>query len=123
MELKNNYDYCIIKGFNNVILYNGNVSVTGDSINDKFLVNVQVRKMPDGELRIQGEELNWRCAISKTPINELDEKPMDKYINHSNGCKWLGIKPYDYVLGWYITTKRKKVMYFLNNANIKVIEE
>lgn len=123
MELKNNYDYCIIKGFNNVILYNDNVSVTGDSINDKFLVNVQVRKMHDGELRIQGEELNWRCATCKTPINELDEKPMDKYINHSNGCKWLGIKPYDYVLGWYITTKRKKVMYFLNNANIKVIEE
>lgn len=123
MELKKNYDYCIIKGINTVILYNDNVSVTGDSINDKFLVHVQVQKMPDGELRLQGEELNWRCATSKTPINELDEKPMDKYINHSDGCKWLGIKPYDYVLGWYITTKRKKVTYFLNNANIKVIEE
>lgn len=123
MELKQNYDYCIIKGINTVILYNDNVSVTGDSINDKFLVHVQVQKMPDGELRLQGEELNWRCATSKTPINELDEKSMDKYINHSNGCKWLGIKPYDYVLGWYITTKRKKVTYFLNNANIKVIEE
>lgn len=123
MELKQNYDYCIIKGINTVILYNDNVSVTGDSINDKFLVHVQIQKMPDGELRLQGEELNWRCATSKTPINELDEKPMDKYINHSNGCKWLGIKPYDYVFGWYITTKRKKVTYFLNNANIKVIEE
>jgi beta-lactamase class A len=123
MELKSNYDYCIIKGINNVILYNDNVSVTGDSMNDKFLVHVQVQKMPDGELRIQGEELNWRCATSKTPINELDEKPMDKYINHSNGCKWLGIKPYDYVLGWYITTKRKKVMYLLSDYNIKVIEE
>lgn len=123
MELNNNYDYCIIKGINNVILYNDNVSVTGDSINDKFLVHVQVQKMPDGELRIQGEELNLRCATCKTPINELDEKPMDKYINHSNGCKWLGIKPYDYVLGWYITTKRKKVMYLLSDYNIKVIKE
>lgn len=123
MELKTNYDYCIIKGINTVILYNDNVSVTGDSINDKFLIHVQVKKMPDGELRLQGEELNWRCATSKTPINELDEKPMNKYINHSDGCKWLGIKPYDYVIGWYITTKRKKVMYFLNNANIKVIKE
>lgn len=123
MELKQNYDYCIIKGINTVILYNDNVSVTGDSINDKFLVHVQVQKMHDGELRIQGEELNWKCATTRTDITILDEKPMDKYINHSNGCKWLGIKPYDYVLGWYITTKRKKVTYFLNNANIKVIEE
>lgn len=123
MELKNNYDYCIIKGINTVILYNDNVSVTGDSINDKFLVHVQVQRMPDGELRLQGEELNWNCVTSRTDITTLDEKPMDEYIKHSNGCKWLGIKPYDYVLGWYITTKRKKVTYFLNNANIKVIEE
>lgn len=123
MELKQNYDYCIIKGINTVILYNDNASVNGDSINDKFLVYVQVQKMPDGELIIQGEELTWRCATTRTDITILDEKPIDKYINHSNGCKWLGIKPYDYVLGWYITTKRKKVTYFLNNANIKVIEE
>ena len=108
MELNTNYDYCIIKGINNVILYNDRISATGDSINDKFLVHVQVQRMPDGELRLQGEELDWRCATTRTDITTLDEKPMDKYINHSNGCKWLGIKPYDYVLGWYITTKRKK---------------
>lgn len=54
MELKANYDYCIIKGINNVILYNDNVSVIGDSINDKFLVHVQVQRMPNGELRLQG---------------------------------------------------------------------
>lgn len=123
MKLKQNYDYCIIRDTNEVILYDSNVNFNVKVLGDTCLINTKVDINSDGKLQIQGEELNWRCATCKTPINELDEKPMDKYINHSNGCKWLGIKPYDYVLGWYITTKRKKVMYFLNNANIKVIEE
>ena len=36
----------------------------------------------------------------KTPIEEL-EHPSKKCIKHYNGIKWLGIKPYDYVYGWW----------------------
>ena len=123
MKLKQNYDYCVIRDTNKVILYDDNISFNVNSLRDTCLVNTKVYMKPDGKLQIQGEELTWRCATTRTDITTLDEKPMDEYINHSNGCKWLGINPYDYVLGWYITTKRKKVMYLLSDYNIKVIEE
>lgn len=123
MKLKQNYDYCIIRDTNEVILYDSNVNFNVKVLGDTCLINTKVDINSDGKLQIQGEELNWNCATTRTDITTLDDKPIDKYINHSKGCKWLGIKPYDYVVGWYIITKRKKVMYLLSNYNIKVIEE
>lgn len=122
MKLKQNYDYCIIKDINKIILYDNNVYYNVNSLNDTYLINVKVYKKNDGMLQIEGEQLIWRCATCKTPIDELDDKPISKYIHKFKGCKWLGIKPYEYVLGWYIINRRKKVMFLFSNYNIQVIK-
>ena len=54
------------------------------------------------------------------PVEELEHIPHESCIQHYNGIKWLGIKPYDYVHGWWYYKSDEPANYILRNYTIKI---
>ena len=59
-------------------------------------------------------------SFEKTPVEELEHMPHESCIQHYNGIKWLGIKPYDYVHGWWYYKSDEPANYILRNYTIKI---
>lgn len=121
------FDWCIIKGDKRVYLYSadGGNSMNYDCLRDiGAVIDAEVYIDETGLLHINGDNLIYSIVTSKTKIEDLDENmhPAKKYIQHSNGCKWLGIKPYDYVLGWYALNRQEKKTYILNSYVINIMD-
>jgi hypothetical protein len=124
---KYKFDWCIIKSNNKVYLYSadGGNSMNYDCLSDiGAIIDAEVYIDEKGLLHITGNSLIYSIATSKTKIEELDEnmRPAKKYIQHSNGCKWLGIKPYDYVLGWYALGRQECKTYILSSYVINIMD-
>ena len=77
-----------------------------------------------GILHFTGYELQYNLSFSKTPIEELEEKPLEKYIKHYKGIKifgWYLCKPYDYVEGWYQLKETKYKEICKSHFNINFV--
>lgn len=108
------YKWCLIKKNNVVYLYNTSF-VNFDCKEDvAALFDVTVYMDDRGALHISGHELVWEFREEKTNVNSLTDKPAVNYIKHDNGVNWLGIKPYDYVQGWYALEDTVPIQYILN---------
>ena len=121
------FDWCIIKSNNVVYLYSadGGNSINYDCLKDVgAVIDAEVYIDEKGLLHIMGDSLIYSIATSKTKVEDLDEdmKPAKKYIKHSNGCKWLGIKPYDYVIGLYALGRQNHRAYILSSYVINVLD-
>lgn len=116
------YDWCIIKSDNTVHFYSEKFKgVNFSYLNDKAaLINATAYIDDIGLLHIEGEELIWNLAIDKQYVSEMEEKPAKKYIKKTKGIKWLGIKPKEYVQGWYCLTRKKKANYILKQYMISI---
>lgn len=121
------FDWCIIKSNNVVYLYSadGGNSINYDCLKDiAAVIDAEVYIDEKGLLHIMGDSLIFSIVTSKTKVEDLDEdmKPAKKYIKHSNGCKWLGIKPYDYVIGWYALGRQNHRAYILSSYVIYIMD-
>lgn len=121
MELKNNYKYCLIRARNNEVVLFDETDAIGDSKIDNYLTDVSVHIDDKGLLHISGKEHEWHCVTERTNVNDLKEgRPEERYIKKSGGCKMLGLKPYEYVLGWYAYFAKNDVSFIMNNYKIKI---
>jgi hypothetical protein len=108
------FKWCLIKKHNLVYLYNDSF-VNFDCKEDvAALVDVTVHMDDKGALHISGNELVWEFREDKTNVEFLNDKPAASYIKRTNGTSWLGIKPYDYVQGWYPLEETVPIKYILN---------
>lgn len=108
------FKWCLIKKHNLVYLYNDSF-VNFDCKEDvAALVDVTVYMDDKGALHISGNELVWEFREDKTNVESLKDKPAASYIKRTNGTSWLGIKPYDYVQGWYPLKDTVPIKYILN---------
>ena len=108
------FKWCLIKKHNLVYLYNDSF-VNFDCKEDvAALVDVTVYMDDKGALHISGNELVWEFREDKTNVELLNDKPAASYIKRTNGSNWLGIKPYDYVQGWYPLKDTVSIKYILN---------
>lgn len=118
--LKSNYNCALIKNNNHVILFNESIQ-TGSYKTDRFITNVTV-EIKDGILYIKGKEHEYHFTNTEIKIETLKEKPSNHDIYHKKGCKLLGIKPYDYVIGWYAIPNKIDVNIIMNNFIIDIKE-
>jgi hypothetical protein len=118
LEINKVYDFawCVIAD-NNVYLFN-NSFVKYSTEKDTALVNVQVVIDELGLLHIKGDQLIWKFTSEKIKIEDLNETVSELGIRHSNGIKWLGIKPYSYVYGWYRLENPEPAQFLLNTYKI-----
>lgn len=109
-----NFKWCLIKKNNLVYLYDDSF-VNFDCTKDvAALINVKVYLDENGALHISGNELVWEFREDKTNVETLNDKPAASYIKRTNGSNWLGVKPYDYVQGWYALENTVPIKYILN---------
>lgn len=120
LEINKVYDFawCIITD-NNVRLFNKSL-VQYSVENDIALVNVQVVIDELGLLHIKGDQLIWKYTPEKINIENLNETVSELGVHHSNGIKWLGIKPYSYVYGWYRLENPYPAQFLLNTYKIRI---
>ena len=92
----------------------------GDAIKDKTISDYKIIVAGVKE----SEVYNYIAENKHLKVEDLDEdmKPAKKYIKHSNGCKWLGIKPYDYVIGWYALGRQNHRTYILSSYVIYMMD-
>lgn len=50
--------------------------------------------------------------------NPFEHVPLKNCIKHYDGIKWLGIKPYDYVYGWWYYKSDDPDNYVMNNYTL-----
>ena len=116
--LNSNYKYALIKNNYHVILFNKSTQ-NGSYKTDRFITNVTVN-LKDGILYIKGKEHEYHFTETKIDVNTLKEKPSIHDIQHSEGCKFLGIKPYDYVIGTYAIPNKIDVNIIMNKFIIDI---
>lgn len=116
--LNSNYSFALIKNNNHVILFNDSVQY-GSYKTDRFLTNVTV-ELKNGILYIKGKEHEYKFTNKEIKVETLEEKPSKFDIRHSKGCKLLGIKPYDYVIGSYAIPNKIDVNIIMNNFIIDI---
>ena len=97
------FDWCIIKSDDTVICYNKDQYVNMNWLRDKeAMMDVEIWIDDIGLLHIESpSKILAELATSKIAIDELEHTPLDRCIKHYKGIKWLGIKAYDYVYGWW----------------------
>jgi hypothetical protein len=124
LEINKHYkfDWCIIEGNNTVVCYNADKSHNIHWLTDKAaLINVEIWIDELGLLHIESEnKIVPEFSYDKTPIEELEHMPSKKCIKHYNGIKWLGIKPYDYVYGWWYYKSDIHANYILSSYTLKI---
>ena len=81
----------------------------------------KVAKQANGSCLVEIEDsIVSEISFEKTPVKELEHIPLESCIQHYNGIKWLGIKPYDYVHGWWCYKSDEHANYILRNYTIKI---
>ena len=116
------FDWCIIEGDNTVVCYNRDKSYVIHWLRDKAaLFNVEIWIDERSLLHIESKnKIVSEISFEKTPVEELEHIPHESCIQHYNGIKWLGIKPYDYVHGWWYYKSDEPANYILRNYTIKI---
>lgn len=114
------FDWCIIKEDNTVVCYNSDKTYEMRWLTDKAaLFNVEIYIDELGLLHIEAKnKIVPECSMHKTPVEKLEHVPLKHCIKHYNGIKWLGIKPYDYVYGWWYYKSDDTDNYVLNNYTL-----
>ena len=114
------FDWCIIKEDNTVVCYNSDKTYEMRWLTDKAaLFNVEIYIDELGLLHIEAKnKIVPECSMHKTPVENLEHVPLKHCIKHYNGIKWLGIKPYDYVHGWWYYMSDDPDNYVLNNYTL-----
>lgn len=118
------YKYAYIKeknGIFRVVFYNDINNVKIDK--HEMLVH-NVYFYTDGEmLYLEGleDEVHW--TEDRIDINNLKYKVREKDIKHYDGFKLIGLKPFDYVYGWYAYEAKNNVNYTFKNYAIKIIND
>ena len=111
--MKEHYDYCIINLRNNeVTLYDQDKSANVSPLSDEAILEVNVSFDEYNNLIIEGERLIYQCAIDRTNIEELSNKPCKKFIQKYEPTKFyrfFGAKPYEYVYGWWAYREKTKI--------------
>lgn len=124
LEINKHYkfDWCIIEGNNTVVCYNADKSHNIHWLKDEaVLINVEIWIDELGLLHIESKnKIVPEFSYHKTPIEELEHVPSKKCIKHYNGIKWLGIKPYDYVYGWWYYKSDIHANYILSRYTLKI---
>lgn len=124
LEINKHYkfDWCIIERDNTVVCYNADKTHNVHWLTDKaVLINAEIWIDELGLLHIESKnKVVPEFAYDKTPIEELEHMPSKKCIKHYNGIKWLGIKPYDYVYGWWYYKSDIHANYILSNYTLKI---
>jgi hypothetical protein len=121
------FDWCVIKSDKRVYLYSadGGISINYDALKDiGAIIDAEVYIDDKGLLHISGDSLIYSIATYKTNVEDLDEdmKPSKKFVKQSKGCKWLGIKPYKYVLGWYALARQNYRTFILSSYVINIMD-
>lgn len=116
---KYKFDWCIITKNNEVILYNKEY-YDFHPFDGTALIKVETWIDENCLLHIIGDLLIWEIALHKTNIKDLPIAPAKKYIKTDKGLKWLGIKPYEYVHGWYCLSEQKETNIIMKNYKIKI---
>lgn len=114
------FDWCIIKEDNTVVCYNSDKTYDMRWLTDKAaLFNIELYIDELGLLHIEPKnKIVPECSMHKTPVEKLEHVPLKHCIKHYNGIKWLGIKPYDYVHGWWYYMSDDPDNYVLNNYTL-----
>lgn len=116
---KYKFNWCIITKKNEVILFNKEF-YDFHPFDGTALIKVETWIDENCLLHIVGDELIWEIALHKTNIKDLSNTPAKKYIQTTKGCKWLGIKSYEYVHGWYCLSEQKEANIIMKNYKIKI---
>ena len=124
LEINKHYkfDWCVIKRDNTVICFNAEQSSNADWLYDKdHMINAEIWIDEIGLLHIESpNRIIAEISFSKTPVSELKHTPSDRCIQHYKGIKWLGIKPYDYVYGWWYYKSDIPANYILSSYTLKI---
>lgn len=117
-----NFDWCIIERDNTVVCYDADKSHGVDWLRDKdVMINAEIWVDEFGLLHIESpNRIISEISFSKTPVSELKHTPSDRCIHHYKGIKWLGIKPYDYVYGWWYYKSDIPANYILSSYTLKI---
>ena len=116
------FDWCIIEGDNTVVCYNRDKTHNMHWLTDKAaLFNVEIYIDELGLLHIEPKnKIVPEISHHKTPVEKLEHIPLESCIKHYNGIKWLGVKPYDYVYGWWYYKSDDPANYILSNYTLKI---
>lgn len=116
------FDWCVIESDNTVICYTANQSHNVDWLHNRdVMINTEIWIDELGLLHIESpNRIIPEISMSKTPVSELEHTPSDRCIKHYKGIKWLGIKPYDYVYGWWYYKSDIPANYILSNYTLKI---
>ena len=124
LEINKHYkfDWCIIKSNNIVICYNADQCTNIDWLHDKdAMINAEIWIDEIGLLHIESpNRIIPEISLEKTPVEQLEHTPSNKCIKHYKGIKWLGIKPYDYVYGWWYYMSDKQANYILSDYILEI---
>lgn len=124
LEINKHYkfDWCIIKSNNIVICYNADQSTNIDWLHDKdAMINAEIWIDEIGLLHVESpNRIIPEISLEKTPVEQLEHTPSNRCIKHYKGIKWLGIKPYDYVYGWWYYMSDKPANYILSNYTLEI---
>ena len=117
-----NFDWCIIKRDDTVVCYGADKSHNVDWLKDKdVMINAEIWIDELGLLHIESpNRIIAEISFSKTPVSELKHTPSDRCIQHYKGIKWLGIKSYDYVHGWWYYKSDIPANYILSSYTLKI---
>ena len=111
------FKFAIITPDSDVYLFNDSM-INYSVSKDDALTNVQVMIDKSGTLHIKGELFLWELTYKDIYVEDLEEPVLDKCIKRTSGFRLLGIKPTEYVNGWYCLKRRENVKYMLNGYKI-----
>ena len=123
LEINKTYEFTcgIITEGNNVLLFN-EATFDYHCGKDDALKNVKVLIDDLGFLHIEADQLIWKLTMDEINIEDVEEEVHELSIHHAKGCRWLGIKPYSYVSGWYRLKNLKPVKFILKDYKITIRE-
>lgn len=114
-------NFCVVSG-DNIFLSNDWISFR-PAMDDAYKdVNISIDD--NGILHFRGHEFQYGISFSKTPVDELEEEPVESCIKHYKGIKlfgWYLSKPYYYVEGWYRLKETKYKEMYKSKFNIKFV--
>lgn len=117
-----NFDWCVIERDNTVVCYDADKSHSVDWLRGTdVMINAEIWIDELGLLHIESpNRIISEFSFNKTPVSELKHTPSDRCIHHYKGIKWLGIKPYDYVYGWWHYKSDIPANYILSSYTLNI---
>lgn len=123
--MKNHYDYCVLDlKHNNVTLFDKTECINIYPLSDTVIVDANILIDEHNNLVIDGERLIYEIATTRTNIRDLDNRPLNRYIQAyepNKFMKFFGRKPYEYVYGWWAYRAKTRTKYILSNYKIKIV--